>query len=75
MQEIARYFGGSLHFTACRKDRELYVQCLDTETLAGALNRVSNKLRTRLSTRQREILEGVRDDLQNELAGRQMHLW
>jgi hypothetical protein len=55
--------------------RELYVSYLTTEQLADALELTMRKLKGQLSTRQREILLTVRDDLASELKGRQLGLW
>jgi hypothetical protein len=55
--------------------RELYVSYLTTEQLADALELTMRKLKGQLSTRQREILLTVREDLASELKGRQLGLW
>jgi hypothetical protein len=52
-----------------------YVQALSTSEVAGVAEQVRRKLRTRLSTAQRERWEMTWDALLLELEARQLTLW
>jgi hypothetical protein len=54
---------------------EKYVETLSTESVAALAEETRRKLRTRLSTAQRERWEAVWEALLAELERRQMTLW
>lgn len=55
--------------------RKLYVSYLSTSELIRVEEVERRRLQGKLSTAQRELHEGIWDDVREELRGRQLRLW